>query len=196
MEIETEEMKSGIQWRRILPRVVAIFSVIGITLAIVLFRDRIAEFAHYGLPGVFVVSLLGNATVILPAPSLAIVFAMGGTLPPLHVGLVAGVGEALGELTGYLAGYAGSAVIEHRGRYERIQGYMQEYGIVTIFVLSVIPNPFFDLAGIAAGTMRMPVWQFLAACWAGKTVKTIAIAFAGAGSITFLSRLVEGIVNR
>ena len=195
MEVETEEVKSGIQWRRVLPRVATILSVIGITLAVVFLSDRISQFADYGLLGVFVVSLLGNATVILPAPSLAIVFAMGGTLPPLHVGLVAGVGEALGELTGYVAGYAGSAVIVHRKRYELIQGYMQEYGLVTIFVLSVIPNPFFDLAGIAAGTMRIPVWQFLAACWAGKTVKTIAIAFAGAGSITFLSRMVEGLMN-
>ena len=67
---------------------------VAITLAIFLFRDRLAHFAAYGYPGVFLVSLLGNATVILPAPSLAAVFAMGAVLNPVLVGLVAGVGEA------------------------------------------------------------------------------------------------------
>ena len=164
---------------------------VAITLAIFLFRDRLAHFAAYGYPGVFLVSLLGNATVILPAPSLAAVFAMGAVLNPVLVGLVAGVGEALGELTGYMAGYGGRAVIEDRQMYERLEGWMRRNGAATIFVLSVVPNPVFDLAGIAAGVLRFPLWRFLLSCWAGKTIKTTAFALAGYHSISLLERFVQ-----
>ena len=164
---------------------------VAISLAIVLFRDELARFERYGYPGVFLISLLGNATVILPAPSLAVVFSMGGVLNPFFVGLVAGVGEALGELTGYLAGYGGQAVIEDWGMYERLERWMQRNGSATILTLSAIPNPIFDLAGIAAGALRFPLAQFLLSCWVGKTIKTIAFAFGGAQLIGPIERFFE-----
>ena len=160
-----------------------------ITLAIALFHDELARFERYGYPGVFLISLLGNATVIFPAPSLAVVFGMGGVLNPLFVGLVAGVGEALGELTGYLAGYGGQAVVEDWQMYDRLERWMQRNGSATIFVLSAIPNPVFDLAGIAAGALRFPLKQFLLSCWVGKTIKTVTFAFIGAQFISTLENL-------
>ena len=172
-------------------RVVVILLVVGITAAIVVFHDQVARFQAYGYPGVFVISFLGNATVILPAPSLAVVFAMGSALNPILVGLSAGVGEALGELTGYAAGYSGRAVIEDQATYERLERWMRRNGVVTVFVLSVIPNPFFDLAGIAAGVLRFPVWKFLLVCWMGKTIKTTAFALGGAYSVTWLEQFLR-----
>jgi len=159
-----------------------------ITLAIATFRDELARFERYGYPGVFLISLLGNATVILPAPSLAVVFGMGGVLNPLFVGLVAGVGEALGELTGYLAGYGGRAAIEDWQMYNRLKRWMQRNGSATIFVLSAIPNPIFDLAGIAAGALRFPLARFLLSCWVGKTIKTVFFAFVGAQFLDTIER--------
>jgi len=172
-------------------RIFVLLIVIGVTVAIVYYRNRLQQFAAYGYPGVFVVSLLGNATVILPAPSLAMVFAMGAVLKPVLVGLVAGVGEALGELTGYMAGFSGRALIENRARYEQINRWMARNGDLTVFLLSLIPNPFFDLAGMAAGVLRYPVWRFLIFCWMGKTVKTTLVALAGAQSITFIERFLH-----
>jgi membrane protein YqaA with SNARE-associated domain len=153
--------------------------VLGISVGIYLFRDQFAEMAAVGYSGIFLVSLLGNATIILPAPSLALVFAMGSALTPVLVGLVAGSGEALGELTGYAAGFGGRAFIENQRVYRRLTSWMQRRGGVTVFVLSLVPNPFFDLAGIAAGTLRYPLARFLLFCWLGKTIKTLAIAWLG-----------------
>jgi membrane protein YqaA with SNARE-associated domain len=184
---ETSSSKTRMNRERI-RRVVALVLVIAITVTIVRLSNQIQRFRAYGYPGVFVVSLLGNATVILPAPSLAVVFAMGGVLHPLLVGLCAGPGEALGELTGYLAGYGGRAVIENRGMYDRLEHWMRRHGGWTVFVLSVIPNPVFDLAGISAGALRYPLWRFLLFCWIGKTIKTVAFAYAGAYSISFMER--------
>jgi membrane protein YqaA with SNARE-associated domain len=172
-------------------RLLVISLVLLISLAIFSLRDQFAELAALGYFGIFLVSLLGNATIILPAPSLALVFAMGTALPPLLVGLAAGVGEALGELTGYAAGFAGRAVIEDHKTYQRLVAWMERRGGITVFVLSAIPNPFFDLAGIAAGTLRYPVWRFLVACWLGKTIKTTLVAWAGSQSLALVEQLLR-----
>ncbi len=183
--------KASSFWTSKLFRIVVILLVLGISLAIFSFRDKFAELAAVGYSGIFLVSLLGNATIILPAPSLALVFAMGSALPPLLVGLAAGVGEALGELTGYAAGFAGRAVIEDYTMYTRLVTWMQRRGGITIFVLSLIPNPFFDLAGIAAGTLRYPLWRFLLVCWAGKTLKTTFVAWAGSQSVALIEQFLR-----
>ena len=172
-------------------RLLIIALVLAISVAIFSFREQFAELAAVGYPGIFLVSLLGNATVVLPAPSLALVFAMGSALPPLLVGLVAGAGEALGELTGYALGYGGQAVIEDDAAYGRLVAWMQRRGSITVFVLSVIPNPFFDLAGIAAGSLRYPVWRFLLFCWLGKTIKTTLVAWAGSKSIGLIEQFLR-----
>jgi len=169
-------------------QIVALLFSVGVTTVIVIFRRQLANLAGYGYLGVFLISLLGNATVILPVPSLAVVFAGGGVLNPLLVGLVAGLGEPLGELTGYLAGYGGSAVIADTPRFERVKDWMRRRGFLTLFVLSAIPNPLFDLAGIAAGALRYPVWRFLAACWLGKTSKALILAYLGSFSVGLIER--------
>lgn len=168
-------------WQRYRGHLVALFVSLAITALIVTFRRELADLAGYGYVGVFFISLLGNATVILPVPSLAVVFAGGGVLNPLLVGLVAGVGEPLGELTGYMAGFGGSAIVEDRERFRRVQEWMERRGFVTVLVLSAIPNPLFDLAGISAGMLHYPVTKFLVACWIGKTIKALAIAYLGSG---------------
>ena len=157
----------------------AICLSIAITVGIIIFREELLALRGYGYLGIFLISALGNATVILPVPSLAVVFAGGGVFNPLLVGLFAGLGEPLGELTGYLAGYGGGAVIPEGPRFERIKGFMQRRGFLTLFILSAIPNPVFDLAGLAAGILRYPVSKFLFACWLGKTVKAVVIACLG-----------------
>ncbi len=152
-----------------------------ISAAVLIIARRVdaQQLQQYGYPGVFLVSLLGNATIILPAPSLALVSVAGSFLNPILVGLIAGVGEALGELTGYLAGSSGQAIIENRENYDKIIAWTHKYGLWVIFVLSVVPNPLFDLAGIAAGALKIKVYKFLLACWAGKTIKTVLFALGG-----------------
>lgn len=173
-------------WRTTAFRLLVLALVLGISGLIFAFRDRFAQLAAVGYSGIFAVSALSSATIILPAPSLALVFAMGSALPPLLVGLAAGAGEALGELTGYAAGFGGRAVIEEQKTYDQLRGWMERRGGITLFVLSVIPNPLFDLAGIAAGTLHYPLWRFLVICWAGKTIKTTLVAFAGAMSLNII----------
>ena len=169
-----------------LARITSLLLVIGITIYIYSIRERIDEYAIYGYPGIFVIALLTNATVLLPAPGVAVVYAMGGIFNPLGVTLAAGTGGAIGELSGYLAGFSGQAVIDRTEFFIRVQPWILKYGPWAILVLAAIPNPFFDTAGIVAGISKMPLGRFLLACWAGQVLKMGMFAFAGAYSLDLI----------
>lgn len=175
----------------VVSRILAVIAVIGITVYVYSIRDRVEDFAELGYFGAFLIMLIANATVILPAPGVAVIFAMGGVLNPLGVALAAGIGGTIGELTGYLAGYGGQSAVENTKIYNRILPWVQKYGAWVILVLSAFPNPFFDMAGIAAGIAKIPVWQFMLACWIGQTIKMALFAFAGAYSIDWIASFYE-----
>jgi uncharacterized membrane protein YdjX (TVP38/TMEM64 family) len=52
-----------------------------------------------------------------------------------------------------------------------------------VLLLAFLPNPLFDLTGIAAGALKMPLRAFLLWCWIGKTSKMLLVALAGAGVV-------------
>ncbi len=166
-------------------RALAVAAVAGISVFVFSIREHADKFAAYGYPGIFLIALLANATVFLPAPGIAVVFAMGGVFHPLGVALAAGAGGALGELSGYLAGFGGGVVVENTAAYARVQPWVRRWGGWAVLLLAALPNPFFDLAGIAAGVSRMPVWKFLLFCWVGQTVKMAAFAYAGSASLNW-----------
>lgn len=167
-------------------RILALLVVIAITVYVYSIRDHVKEFANYGYPGIFLIALMANATIFLPAPGVAVVFAMGNIFHPLGVALAAGTGGALGELSGYLAGFSGQAVIENTNAYERIHPWVVKYGGWAILVLSAIPNPFFDIAGVAAGITKMSLRRFLFFCWIGQLIKMAAFAYAGFYSLDWI----------
>jgi membrane protein DedA with SNARE-associated domain len=173
-------------------RILALLAVVGITIFIYSIRDRIEEFAELGYSGVFLIALLANATVLLPAPGVAVIYAMGAIFEnPLLVGLAAGLGGTIGELSGYLAGFSGQAAVERMDIYHRIKPWVEKYGGWAILVLSAIPNPFFDIAGIAAGVAKMPLQTFVIFSGIGQLIKMTIFAVAGHYSISFLSTFFE-----
>jgi uncharacterized membrane protein YdjX (TVP38/TMEM64 family) len=170
----------------LIARVLAILIVIAMTIFIYSIREQAEELAIYGYPGIFLLAFLTNATVFLPAPGIAVVFAMGAIFNPCLIALSAGVGGALGELSGYLAGFSGQAVIEHTTIYDRFQNWIQNNGFVAILILAALPNPFFDIAGVAAGILKMPILRFLLAVWVGVTIKMFIFAWVGSTSLSWL----------
>jgi uncharacterized membrane protein YdjX (TVP38/TMEM64 family) len=172
--------------RQTLARILALLAVIAISVYVFSIRNDAAKLAVYGYPGIFVLAFLSYATVLLPAPGVAVVFTMGAVFNPIGVALAAGAGAALGELSGYLAGYSGQAVAEHAAIYDRLTRWMGKNGSLTVLLLSAVPNPFFDLAGVAAGALKMPLSRFLFWVWIGETVKMFLFATAGSSSLNWL----------
>jgi membrane protein DedA with SNARE-associated domain len=68
---------------------------------------------------------------------------------------------------------------------------MERFGVWVIFVMSLIPNPVFDIAGITAGMMRIPFWMFLIAAWAGNVLKATLVALACAGTMALLDPVIQ-----
>ena len=160
-------------------RGIVLLLVIALTVVLIIYRDKIQALQAYGYPGIFLFSILANATILIPIPGVVFTSAMGAIFNPLWVSLAAGAGAALGELSGYLAGFSGQAVVEDSERYKKVVHWMEKYGDVTILVLAFIPNPLFDLAGMTAGILKMPVWKFLLYCVVGKVLKMMMFAYAG-----------------
>jgi len=181
----------GSNLRTNLLRVISLLAVIAITVYIYSIRDHVKEFAQFGYAGIFLIALMANVTILLPAPGVAIIYAMGALFNPLWVGLSAGTGGALGELSGYLAGFSGQAVVERTDIYDRFKPWVEKYGGWAILVLSAIPNPFFDVAGIAAGIAKMPIQTFLIFTWIGQLIKMTLFAIAGHYSLEWLANIMN-----
>lgn len=142
------------------------------------------ELKVYGYGGVFIITLLGAATLFIPGPTMVATFVVGALLNPLLVSLVAGFGSAIGETTGYVAGYASRAFITTQERssnwYQRIFHWMATHPFLTIFLLDAIPNFVGDIAGLIAGRIRYSYLKFLLASFLGKTIRFSLSAYLGA----------------
>ncbi len=77
-------------------RILALLFVVGLTIFLYLNRERVRELEALGYPGIFLVSLLANATLILPVPGVLFTSAMGAVFNPFWVAIAAGTGAALG----------------------------------------------------------------------------------------------------
>ncbi len=168
--------------KKIIP-LLTLLLVIAITVGIFYFYRhysvRVEELKAYLYLAPFLISLTFNATLILPAGSMLIISAFGAILPSATlVGLVGGAGAAIGEITGYMAGYSGRGIVENVKLYKRLEGWVKKWGFMAIFIFSLVPFVF-DLAGIAAGVLRFPLWKFILACWLGRTILYVIVAFAG-----------------
>jgi uncharacterized membrane protein YdjX (TVP38/TMEM64 family) len=156
---------------------VAIF--VGVGIAYFKNPDMFDRLQGWGYSGAFVISVILNATIIIPVSNMTVVAALGGTLPmPWLVGVVAGFGAGFGEMTGYVAGLSGRTLLANNKIYRRVEGWVKRWGWIAVFLLSIIPLAF-DIVGIIAGAMRMPVWKFFTATWLGRTVSYVAVAYFG-----------------
>lgn len=168
------------------PHILAIVVVVASVVMAYAASQMVEDYRALGYGGAFLVSLFSSAAIVFPVPGLAVVFALGGILNPFLVGLFAGIGMALGELTGYLAGYSGEAVLHKIRFYDRVEYWMRRYGGIVIFIAAIIPNPFFDMVGAAAGAFDYPVWRFLLWCAGGKIAKSVIVALAGAWGLHYI----------
>jgi len=183
-------MTRGQRIRAVLMLVFAVAISILVIVITTQFSDALLAFGQLGLVGVFILSVVGNATVILPAPVFVVACAAGPLYGSLATGIVAGIGSAIGEMTGYMAGYGGTAVLPQGALYLRLHALMRRYGPLVIFVMAVLPNPLFDVGGLIAGALKMRPLIFLVATALGKSIRLGLIAFICTGGLPWLSGLI------
>jgi membrane protein YqaA with SNARE-associated domain len=144
---------------------------------------------QYGYLGIFLISLLGAASIFVPIPSSAIIFIMGGssTLEPLWIAVAAGLGAAVGEFSGYLIGMSGRRIIsdKYKRKMDILTKLFKRYGSIIIFLFALTPLPD-DLLFIPLGVMRFGIVRTFLPALLGKFLSNLLIAYAGQFSIQII----------
>jgi membrane protein YqaA with SNARE-associated domain len=131
----------------------------------------------YGLPGLFLASLVGSTIFIFFSVEGLFPFLMTSGIEPLHVIGVATIGSLIGTWINYGLGFIGSGFIEEKfdhGGIEKAHGFMDKYGWAGLFVVIAMPLPLpipVDPITVIPGVARMNFLEFTAVVIAGKLVK-------------------------
>jgi membrane protein YqaA with SNARE-associated domain len=131
---------------------------------------------------VFGITALANASVIVPIPYPGIVAKFASVLDaPVGVALAGAAGSTLGESTAFLVGRAGKGIIEDTRFYRWLERQLRTplRAFIVLFLLSAPPNPFFDIAGLTAGSLGVSFPIFLSATFLGRIIKMLF--FVGIG---------------
>lgn len=169
--------------------IIGIIATILMMIAIIYYRDELNNLQHYGYIGAFIISILGGATIIIPVPMLAVVFALGSAMSSPWTAALLAISAALGELIGaitiYMTGHgAGRVLVDSKhGRvqraYEKMLGLMERRGPLTLFIVASVVNPFFYPAALAAGALRFGMKKYIIIVLAGKLIKCATVVYVG-----------------
>lgn len=154
---------------------------IGFCILVVAYWEEVVRFSRYGYIGDFIISFLAGVTVLVPVPSVFVVFTLGAMLNPILVGLIAGAGETIGSMVVYMTGLSSARAfhaLDH-GVMEKFRTWIKTRGAFSVFVMSSVFNPLFYPFTAIAGMMHFGWWRFLILCLAGKSLKNILVAGAG-----------------
>lgn len=139
-----------------------------------LFSESFKEWSYLGF---FIFSLVSSATLFIPISSTLLVIAIAKDFNPILLGLSVGIGSAIGELTGFFAGKGGNILLKEKFPFfDQYKDLIKKADIPFLFLVSFIPNPFFDIAGITAGLLNISIWRFLLPVMLGKSLRFILIA--------------------
>jgi len=149
-----------------------LISIAFITVGLVLWANGALNIQTAGYPSLFIAAFLGSSLLFLPVSALlGICAGVSMGLNPFLAAAIAASAEAIGEMTGYLAGMGGSSLFERNRFYLRFKRVFTRYSSLSLFVGGLIPNPFFDVLGIAAGSIRYSITRFLLILFISKTLK-------------------------
>jgi len=195
--MEQEERKKGSARGAYVIGIVGVVVTVFMAVAVIYFGEAVRELQAYGYLGAFIIGILGGATIIIPVPMLAVVFALGGVMQYTWlVGIAAALGELVGALTIYMTGKgAGTVLIESKhgivqSAYDRLLHLMERRGPLTLFVVASVINPFFYPAALAAGALRFGLMKYIFIVLAGKLIKCMTVVYAGYWGLKGLFRAI------
>ena len=145
---------------------------------------------QYGLIGLFIASVVANASIVLPLPIDLVVIAVANLYNPFVLAAVVSVGAAIGEMSAYLVGMGGEKAIrklseENAEKLMQVNEFIRNKGMVFIALGSFTPFPF-DLIGIASGLIRYNIYKFFVAALVGKFFRYLLLAYAIVLGLGFL----------
>lgn len=131
--------------------------------------------------GVFLVSLLGAMSIVVPIPYTLVIFWLGQAgWDPIMLMISGGVGSAIGELAGYLLGYYGRRLVseERQKKMDYLLKVLGKYSPAAIFLFALTPLPD-DLLFIPLGMLRYNVVKAFIPALFGKLLMAYLVAYFG-----------------
>ena len=153
-------------------------------------RFWLAQLRDYSYIGVFLVTLLANATTIVPTPYIPIVACIAAQSQNLPLIIVLGaLGSAIGESVAFFIGRSGRGLVQETWLYRWVRRQMQHpwRAFAVLFLFGAPPNPAFDVAGLAAGALGLPYWLFFSAVFLARIIRIWIIALIGIQACGMLS---------
>lgn len=154
-----------------------------LSLGFYIFRDFFQEASSLGLLGLFVVNFVSSATFFIPAPAFLTVIAGGNLYSPITVALIAATGACFGDMIGFLFGHSSRSLTREKlDRHKAIrflEKHFHRHGALIIFILAIIPNPFFDAIGVLAGIVNYPPLKFFTIMFVGRFLRYLLLAQFG-----------------
>ncbi len=138
-------------------------------------------FRGLGLLGLFIISFLGSATIILPGPGFVLSTLLVYMSDDWWVisCVVAGLGSAFGEMTGYLLGLSLKNIssltklkeIDNFISSKKVIMKLKDFIFPITLIFALLPNPFFDFVGLLAGYLKADLKLFFVITFVGKTLR-------------------------
>lgn len=147
--------------------------VIIASVLIFIFKEHVARIGEFGYVGIFILCLLSNLTIFIPAPSLMVVVSYSQILSPLIVAVVGSLGTTIGELSGYMFGNAMNNLSVRWNKVIKDISKKIKNVYMLVLVFALIPLPFFDFVGVYAGGKKVKLPFFIIACYLGKFIKML-----------------------
>lgn len=126
-----------------------------------------------GLWGLFAYSLIGPATVLIPTFSLQFGFVV--------VAVVAAVGMAINDSVGWIVGKNADVFVSRPWYVLRAEWWLKRYGIVGLFLFSVIPFPY-DFVAVVAGYVEIPFGRYITTIFFARLIRFLIL---GSGAVWF-----------
>lgn len=174
---------TGKRWRRwLLPLLIGFVAlVLNVVVYLLLPPEVISHLGRLGYVGAFVVAAFANATVIVPVPYYPVIARLAQALNVWGVIIAAAAGSAIGESVAYFVGRSGHRAVKETTASGWIERQMRQpwRAALVLFAISAPPNPAFDVAGLLAGALGIPLWLFLVSVFLGRIIRMGLVAFAG-----------------
>ncbi|HID61001.1 MAG TPA: hypothetical protein EYP46_03985 [Hadesarchaea archaeon] len=154
---------------------------------------------NFGYLGVFLVGLIGAASIIIPVPTTVVLLGVATTriFDPFLLALAFGTGSAVGQLTSYAVGHAGRKVVSEKywGRMNAMLKIFEHYGMIAVFIFALTPLPD-SLLFIPMGLVHYSLLKVFIAAVAGKICMSLMITyFGGAVGQVFVENWIFGVVT-
>ncbi len=169
--------------RRSLPFAIAALVALVLVNVVVFFAPiDYRAFGGLAYPGVFLITFIANATTFIPVPYLPVVMHVARTAEFLPLVIVLGaLGSVLGESVAFAFGRAEEHAVQDHRWYQRLHELLARpvRAGVFLFLFAVPLNPFFDVAGLAAGALGVPYRVFFVSVFLGRIVRLALVVWLG-----------------